>query len=121
METLFTRIEELTGHFKEYVDNRIAVVKLRFAEKASAVVAGLLASLAVVFIFVCFIVFASVALAFVLSALIGKMYAGFLIVAGLYLLAAIIIWWGKEKLLRLPIMNAIIQKIFDKEKEDEKI
>jgi hypothetical protein len=34
------------------------------------------------------------------------------------LLVGLIIWGAKEKLLRLPIMNAIIKKIFDKKDEE---
>jgi hypothetical protein len=115
MENMFTKIEELISHIKEYADNRITNVKLSIAEKTSKLIAGLLAAIVVIFVLFFFVVFASIGLAYILSAWIGKMYAGFFIVAGLYLLAGIIIWIGKEKILRLPIMNAMIKKMFDKE------
>ena len=72
-----------------------------------------------VLLFSLFIIFGSIAAALALSAWIGKMYAGFLIVAGIYLLIGIIVWNARERLLRIPIMNSIINQMF-KEDDDEK-
>src|SRR5690606_41556688 len=56
--------------------------------------------------------FGSLALCFYLSELIGNSYAGFLIVTGIYLLLAIIIYAIKDKYLEKHIINAAIKKIF---------
>lgn len=119
MEKTFARVEELADTIKEYVNTRIESVKLSAAEKSSAVVANVLAGIIVAIVFLFFIVFASVALAFGLGEWIGKTWAGFLIVAGLYLLIGIIVWAARGKLIRLPLMNAMIQQLFKKDEEDE--
>jgi len=119
MENTFSKIEELAGHVKEYVDNRLASVKFSTAEKSSAVIANILAKSISLLIFFFVIGFASFALAYVLAKITGEYYWGFFIVAGIYLLIALLVWALKEKILRLPIMNAMLRQFF-KNEEDEK-
>jgi len=119
MEKAFARAEELAGTIKEYVNTKIESVKLSAAEKTSAVIANVVAGIVVALVFLFVIIFASIALSFGLGEWIGKTWAGFLIVAGLYLLIGIIVWAGRGKIIRMPLMNAIIQQLFSKEEEDE--
>ena len=112
MEDTFTKIEELTDHIKEYVNNNIDSAKIKTAKKSSALIAGIIARVVVLLIFMFAIVFASVALGFALGKFTGALYWGFLIVAGIYLLLAFMIWSMQEKILRLPIMNFMLQLLF---------
>jgi len=119
MEKTFERVEELADTIREYVNTRIESVKLSAAEKSSAVIANVLAGLIVALVFFFFIVFASIALSFALSEWIGKTWAGFLIVAFLYLLAGMIAWAARGKIIRLPLMNALIQQLFSHDDDHE--
>ena len=119
MQETFSKLEELFAHLREYLDNRIAYTKLSVAEKSSKIFANLVAIIVSVLLLFFFVVFSSIALAFALAKLTGEYYWGFLIVAGIYLLAGIIVWIAKEKLLRLPIMNALLKQFFKEENEDE--
>ncbi|MEO7048187.1 MAG: hypothetical protein ABI091_23010 [Ferruginibacter sp.] len=64
---------------------------------------------------VSFILFASIELANAISKLTAGFYWGFIIVAGIYFLLGIMLWKSKERLLNLPIMNAILRKLFNEE------
>ena len=119
MEKTFERVEELAGTIKEYVNTRIESVKLTAAEKCSAVIANLLAGIIVALVFFFFIIFASIALSFGLGEWIGKTWAGFLIVSGLYLLIGMIVWSARGKIIRLPLMNALIQQLFSTDDDNE--
>jgi Fe2+ transport system protein B len=119
METAFAKVEELAGTIKDYVNTRIESVKLSAAEKSSGVIANLLAGIFVAMLFLFFIFFVSIALAFVLGEWIGQTWAGFLIVAFLYLFAGLLIWVGKAGFIRLPIMNAILKQLFNQEDEED--
>lgn len=119
MEHSFAKAEELAAHVKEYFNNRISSVKLSAAEKSSKLAANILAALVACTVLVFFVLFASVALAFVFAGLTGEYYLGFLIVSGFYLLIGIVTWFARERLLRLPIMNSILQQLFKDEEEDE--
>jgi hypothetical protein len=119
MEKAFSTAEEIAGNVKEYINTRIESVKLGVAEKSSAIIANLVAGAVVAIVFFFFIVFAGIALAFALGEWTGKVWAGFLIVAGLYLLIGIITWIARGKLIRLPVMNAMIQQLFKEEDEED--
>jgi hypothetical protein len=120
MQETFTKIEELAGHIKEYVDNRLASAKLATAEKTSSIVANIIARIAVLIIAIFFILFLSISVAQFLGKLTGENYWGYLIISGFYLMIALAVWAAREKLLRLPVMNAMLQKLFTNEnKSDE--
>jgi len=118
MEKIFSKVEELTDNAKEYVNNKIELTKLHLAEKSSSVLSNLMAGIIVTIVFMLFIVFASVALSIILGSCLGKIWLGFLIVSGVYLLLGLIIWFGREKIIRLPIMNTILQQLFKKDDDD---
>ena len=119
MEKAFAKVEELANTVKDYVNTRIESAKLSVAEKSSAVIANVIAAFVVVGVFMFFIVFSSIALAFGLGEWIGKAWAGFLIVAGFYLLIGIVIWVARVKIIRLPVMNALIKQLFGEEDEED--
>jgi hypothetical protein len=119
MEKAFAKVEEMAETVKEYVNTRIESVKLNAAEKSSAVIANVAAGLVVAAVFFFFIVFAGIALAFGLGEWIGKTWAGFLIVAGLYLLLGILVWAARGKIIRLPVMNALIKQLFRDDDEED--
>ena len=112
---LFTKAEDLLNHIRDYVNNRVDTMKLNMADKTSRLIANIVATTALVVVLLLFTVFASISLALVLGEWTGKLHWGFLIIAGIYLLVAFLIWRGKEKLLRLPIMNAILRHLFNDE------
>jgi ABC-type uncharacterized transport system fused permease/ATPase subunit len=120
MEETFAKTEELARHIKEYINNRIDAVKLNTAEKSSKLAATVIASVVTAMFFFTFLFFASTALAFVFARLTGALSWGFLIVGGIYLLLGIVIWLLKDRILQLPIMNALLRQLFkDEENEDE--
>ena len=119
MSSSFEKWEGLTDHVKEYINTSIELTKLQIAEKTSQVVSQVIAITIVALFFLLFLIFGSIAGAWALSNWIGKPYSGFLIVAGIYLLLGIIVWVGRGRLLRFPIMNAVIRQLQKKDNNDE--
>jgi hypothetical protein len=120
MKRIFHKIEELANHIKDYLNLQIDVLKLTAAAKISFVLAGIIAGAIAAMVFVLVIVFGSFAAAYALSGWIGLSYAGFLIVAMIYLFIGIIVWLTKDRLIRIPIMNSIIRQLFKRKPEDAK-
>lgn len=118
----FQKVENLAEHVKDYVNTRISLVKLQLAEKTSKLIAWIIAAVFLFFILLFFVIFLSLSAAHGIGDAFGKPWLGFLIIGGFYMLFGLLVWWGKEKLLRIPIMNAMIQQLFSEEKtnEDEK-
>jgi len=119
MEKAFAKAEELAGSVKEYINTRIESVKLSAAEKSSSVVANFIAASLVAVMFFFFFIFGGIALSFGLGNWIGSTWAGFLVTALLFLIIGIVAWTARGKLIRLPVMNALIQQLFNEEDEED--
>lgn len=118
MENTFARVEELAGNIKDYINARIDAMKVTVAEKTAAVIANLAAGTFAVFVFLLFIIFSGIAVSFGLGEWIGKTWAGFLIVAFVYLLLGIITWKLRRRIIQLPVMNALIKQLFENDDEE---
>jgi Putative Actinobacterial Holin-X, holin superfamily III len=112
MQEEFKTMEETIDHLKSYVNTKISQVKLGAAEKTSDLISVFIAKLLAALVLFFFILFISLAVASGLGDYFEKPWLGYTLVAGFYLLAGFVIWFGREKLLRIPIMNAIIARLF---------
>jgi hypothetical protein len=119
MKDTFEKVEGLADHVKEYINTRVELTKLRIAEKVSLVIGDLIAIAIVILLFLLMVIFGSIAGAWALSDWLGKPYAGFLIVAGFYLLLGIIVWIARGRFIRFPVMNAIIKLLHKKDDDDD--
>lgn len=119
MEKAFAKAEEFAESVKEYLDIRIESAKLTVAEKTSLVLANAAAGIAVVVAFIFFTGLLAVGLSLVLGEWLGKTWAGFMIMAGIFFIMAIIIWISRKKIVQLPLMNALIKQLFNNDEKDE--
>lgn len=115
----FNKAEELAMQLKAYVNTEIELVKLTLAEKLSKLLSNFIALIFVGVVFFLFILFTSLSLAYLIGEWTGKIWIGFLMVAVIYLLMGIITWLTREKLLQVPIMNAIIRQLFSKDQQEK--
>ena len=115
---MIDQIEALSKNTHDYINTRIEEVKFELAEKSSELVANLVAGLTVAVMLLFFVLFASIALALSLSKWLETSWAGFLIVALLYLFIGLCIWLGRRMFIQLPVMNSIIKQLFKQDEED---
>lgn len=119
MEEYINKAEELILQVREYVDVKVEKVKLEVVDKSSKVVADLIARI-IIFLVVGFIVmFASMAIAVLLGESWGRMWLGFLAVSGFYLIIAILVWMTRDRWIRIPVVNGMLNLMTKKEEEDE--
>ena len=95
MEKAFAKVEELVDTIKDYVNTRMESVKLSAAEKSSAVIANIIAVFVVAVVFIFFIIFAGMALAFGLGVWLGSTFFCFFFFSALYLLLGVIVWFAR--------------------------
>ena len=119
MSDEFKKIESLLEDAKEYVNTRIAQAKLSVAEKVSKLIARIIAGLIAGLVFIFFLLFISIASAIAIGQALNNSWLGFLIIGATYFLLGIIIWKAKDRLLRIPLMNAIINSLFSHDKKHE--
>lgn len=72
MGNAFVHIKALADTLKKYTDSSIQLMKLNAAERGSGIIANILAKISVAMILLFFLVFASVALSFVLGEWMAK-------------------------------------------------
>lgn len=112
-------MESLVDQLRSYVNTRVAQTKLSVAEKASRLAATMIAWMFAALVFFVFLVLLSMAAAIAIGQWLENMWLGYLVVAGLVLLLMLVFWLLKDRLIRIPMMNAMIESLFEKEEADE--
>ena len=106
----FTLIESLFGKSKEYVENRIDFYKMKVVDKSASIISSIVAGVALFLVFFIFFVLFNIGLGLLIGDLVGRSWAGFLILAAVYAIAGLVIFSGREKFVKTPIINKMIQK-----------
>ena len=104
--------QKLVEKVTEYIKVRKELVLLKTVDKGSQIFANLLSDVLVLVFTILAFLFGSFALSLYLSEILGNSYSGFLVVAGFYLLVALVLYSIKDKYLEKKIMNVIIAKFF---------
>lgn len=113
------KLVSLIDDLKEYVNLKIQLLKLTVAEKAAHAMASLIATIVLILLAFVVLLFGSLAVAFLLGECLNSYAAGFGIVAGFYLLIALIILLTKKKIIEKPLMDKFISLLLKKHSEDE--
>lgn len=111
-ETQTPTVKELVAKTKAYVTTNIELIKLKFIDKASSATSSLVAFIAIALFTFIVIVLLIVGLALWLGSLLGEYHYGFFITAGFLIILIILLYKFKDKLLKKPVANSLIEKMF---------
>ena len=109
-------MDKLVENISRYLEARIELIKVDAQQKLASAIVSAVQLGAIFFMILFFVIFASAGLANYLNSAIGNSYAGFLIVAGFYLLLFFII-----KASHKPIqakVEKMTDNMFSSKKED---
>lgn len=110
-DSLSSQIKQLFDEIKIYVNLRISYLRVNVAEFLIRFFSGLVLWM-VIFLFLFFVlVFGSFAFAYWFGEMTGKMSLGFLIIAGFYVLLAILIFAFRKPLIVRPFTRMIIDQM----------
>ena len=107
-EKLSEEINEVKDDFEEYVNARLDLAKLHTAENLSRFFSGMLLKMGLFYLFFFVLLFISLAIAFWLNHLFEGKGIGFFIVAGFYLLVALLFYALRKTLIQKPIIQSFI-------------
>ena len=107
-----TLIESLFNQTKDYVDNKLELLKLQAIDKSSKMASAIASGLALFVVFFIFFVILNIGIALLIGDLVGKSYLGFLILAGIYLIVGLVIISMRNKIFKGPITGMIIRKFY---------
>lgn len=111
--TVTTTIETLFERAEVFTKTSLELLKLSAVSKSSDILASLVVKLVLATMVTIFFLFLNIGLAFWVGELLGKSYYGFFVVAGFYILGAIVFSIFKDSLIKKPIKNLIISEILN--------
>jgi hypothetical protein len=94
----FFKVDSLLSNLTGYVETRVELLKVEVKEDLAKALAKAVSYFLIGFISALFLTFISVALALFLGQRLGN-FVGFSIVAGIYLITALILWFSRETLI----------------------
>lgn len=112
-----TAIERIFQHIKEYIAAQRNLLLTILSKKGGDVVYAIILAL-ILFLIVCyFLMIFSIGIAYGIGVWINSIFWGFMIVAGLYLFLAFLVWIFRDPLLRTPIFK-IFFKLANTDKKE---
>lgn len=112
------RIEALAEKLKTYLNTRLTEVKLSAAEKIAKVVSVFIAVLLAALVFFLFLTILLIGIALLIGEWLQSDWLGFFITAGLVLVLGGIGWQTRDRWLRMPIMNLLLDVFFNDNKDE---
>jgi len=106
-----TLIESLFGQSTEYAINNYELYKLKLVDKTSNVASSVATGIALFVVFFIFFVVFNIGIALLIGDLVGKSYLGFLILAVIYAIVGFVIFKGRKKFFKTPILKMLASKI----------
>lgn len=111
MEDKAKPFESLLNSATEYGKTTYELVKLKALDKTSDVVSSLVPHFFVLIIFSSFMLFLNLGIAFWLGEILGKLFYGFLVIAGFYLIVGVIMHFLMYKWLKKLVCNYVIKQM----------
>lgn len=114
MEEKYKYIGSLLESAETYSKTSIDLIKLKTVDKVADGTSSLVAWTAVVIALVLFFITLNFGLAYLIGDLLGqKTYIGFFIVAAFYALAGLILYIFKDKWIKKPLNNSMINQMLN--------
>ncbi len=110
METTANSIESLYERAEAYGKTTFELSKLKLLETSTVVITSVIARLSVILMISMFTFVLTIGIALWLGDILGKAYYGFMIVAGIYLLAGIVLHFFLHRWVKKPISELIIKQ-----------
>lgn len=112
-------LDSLSAEAKDYVENRIELLRLEALDHTSNLFANITAYIVVGAIFLLFLISFGFFMGSWLGELLESRWAGFAIVCGFYLLSFITVLWKFNSWLSRPIQNFLIRKVEEYRAEED--
>jgi hypothetical protein len=104
-------IKTLVDQSKDYLETKFELTKLKAIDKSADVLSTAIVMVSMIFLGSLFIVFVSIALALILGSWLGSAFYGFLIIGAFYGLLLLLIFLQRDKWIKTPIANGLINKM----------
>lgn len=114
-----TEIEQLSDHLREYVSIRRELFELKLWDKLFGTSAAAITWAIIVFLGIISFFLLTAGLAWWIGSEIGRVYLGFLIVAGAFGLIAVLLFLGRDHILQKPLTDKFIAHLVNDDDDEE--
>ncbi|HZK97939.1 MAG TPA: phage holin family protein [Prolixibacteraceae bacterium] len=122
MEDKSTPVEVLLERAQAYTKTSIELFKLKATDKFAELTSNLASGFAILVILVLFFVNLNIAIALLIGDVLGKAWLGFILVSGLYACIGLFIYIFRNKWIKVPVSNSIIEQLLkDDQMNDDHI
>ena len=104
-------VEELMKSVEEYGKTSFDLLRLQAAQKGSVIMSNMLVGVSILIPALMCIMALNIAAAFWLGELLGKVYFGFLVVAGFYFVVGLFLFLTRHHLIEKPVLKMILSQI----------
>jgi hypothetical protein len=105
-------LEQTVKHLKHYADVKWKLIQMDVTEKISSLVSSFVSIAVFVLIGIFTLLFGSIGIAIWIGRQNENTSMGFLILTGFYLLLFVILYSMRKSLIKIPLLNLIIRKLF---------
>jgi hypothetical protein len=110
METPSQNLESLFANAGEYLETKAELWKLKMVDKTSETISSIAEKIILFFLGFIFFIFLNIGLALLIGYWIGQTFWGFFILAAFYGIVGLLIHAMKDKLIKTPVANSLIEK-----------
>jgi len=103
-------VETLFNQGKEYAKTRFEIYKLKAVDKSSSIISAVILGIALFIVFFIFFIVLNIGIALLIGRLVGAAYLGFLIWAAVYAIVGIILYAGRNKIIKAPVTGMMFRK-----------
>ncbi|RYD73164.1 MAG: hypothetical protein EOP53_20615 [Sphingobacteriales bacterium] len=114
-----SRMAEVPGHVKDFIKTKLAYFKLAAIEGGASAASGAVLGMGLFFLGLFFFIFITIAAAIGIGYLVNNMALGFLIMAIVFLLLAVLLFTMRKKLITNPITKILITSLAGDKTDDE--
>lgn len=104
-------IKTLIDKSKDYLETKFELTKLKTIDKSADILSAVVVIVSMMFIGSLVIILISIGLALYLGRLLGAYHYGFFVMGGFYALVLLVIFIRREKWIKTPISNGLINKM----------
>jgi hypothetical protein len=94
---------------KEYITLKLSLIKLKAVDKISGTISAIVSATIMILLLSLFFLFLNLGLAFLIGESLGRISYGFLIIAGFYVLLALLAKWFVNRWLKKRVANSLIK------------
>jgi hypothetical protein len=120
MEEKSTSFEVLLERVQVYTETSIRLFKFKATEKIAGLVSGVASQFVIAAILFLFFLNLNIGVALLLGGFLNKTWMGFMILAGLYFFAGLIVYLFRNRWIKTPVSNAVITHLLDEDQFSDK-